>query len=412
MYAITVEAIRQYIIQIEHPVEQKEYHHNILIFILPFAILLTGVYPCFGKRKEGEGVSRRMAAIVAALVLSLFPFLCQGETVIYIHHAGPSAQTETIRLHDSFPEDSGAFYLEQLQIISQRDPRFNDAVYRYVRCEPFSKNGCGPASIHNALAVSFCIKDETVSSEVLKELMYLLAVGHNPAEYGLSYNRIQDLLTADADMYPALAELISQASRVRYVGTVTASKVMQEVHSDADDLFLMGRININSAMGELVDLSDALCQAGYPDATIALCDVSAGDAASKSPFCLGEEGHFIALMVMAGEFCMNGTIYVLDSCPRALRNEKLNDLYLTRYYFAESTYLPGFRQTYNATRVKPTVIMCTLKENSLSELRSLQANAVNHDDGAKALRSTRIRFASYVETFGTGTLMLRIRSAE
>lgn len=352
----------------------------------------------------------RMAAVMAALILSLFPSFCQSETVIYIHHSGQSALTETIRLHDRFPEDSGAFYLEPLQIISQRDPKFNDAAYRYVRREPFSKNGCGPASIHNALAVSFGITDETVSSEVLKELMHLLAVGHNPAEFGLSYHRIQDLLTADAELYPALTELIGRANRVCYVGTVTAGKVMQEVQTDADDLFLMGRINLNTAMGELVDLSDALCEAGYPDATIAICDVSAGNESTKAPFCMGEQGHFIALMVMAGEFRSDGTIYILDSCPRALRDEKLNDLYLTRYYFAESTYLPGFRQTYVATRVKPTVIQCSLNESSLSELRSLQADAGNHEDGAKALRSTRIRFASYVKTFGTGTLMLRIRS--
>ena len=354
-------------------------------------------------------MNKHIAVMVTTLVFTLFPILSMGDTVIYTHCASGTTQKETICLEEGFSEDSTEFYLQQLQIISQRDQRFSGDDFRYVRRESFAKNGCGPASVHNALSVTLGIEDAEVSVRILKEIMNLLAYMHNPVEHGLNYDQIQNLLTADPDKYPALASLVGQAGRVSYVGTVTANKVMREVQKDSDDLFLMGRLSLNTDTDELVDLSDALCEAGYPDAVIAFCDVSAGGDESKTPFGLGDEGHFIALMVIAGEFRDNGTVYVLDSCPRALRGEKLNDIYLTRYYFANSNYKSGFRLTYNVTRIKSTVVMCTLNEKSLAELRTLQKSQSESKKAAKQLRSTRIRFASYIKTFGTGTLMLRIR---
>lgn len=353
-------------------------------------------------------MAKSTKAVVAFMLCMLLPFSCYGETLIRIHTANGSTVMESTSIEEGFAEGSTAAYLQGLQIISQRDPRFATDAFRYVQRQSFEKNGCGPASLYNGLAAAFGIRDAETSVEVLHEVMTLLAVFHNPAEYGINYNQVENLLTPEPEEYPALAELMDQAGRIVYIGAVTASKVMKQIQKDSDDVFLMGRLCLNSDMGELVDLTDALCEAGHRDAIVVVCGVSAGASGSKTPFGQGEEGHFITYMVIAGEFSEAGTVYVLDSYPRALRNEKVNDIYISRYYFAESNYLPGFRQTYDVTRIQPTVLMCTLNETSLGEIESLCNQLANGKRVAKDIRSLRIRYANYIKTFGTGTLMVRI----
>ena len=196
---------------------------------------------------------KRMTAMLAAFMIMLSFGICLGETVIYTRRADGITQTITISLEEGFSEESTAAYLQRLQIISQRDPRFATDEYRYVRRETFDKNGCGPASVHNALAAIFGIEDAEVSNNVLKEILSILAYMHNPAEYGINYDQIQNLLTADYENYPTLAGLFGSVDRVTYIGAATAQKVMKQVQAGSDDLFLMGRLCLNTSMAELID---------------------------------------------------------------------------------------------------------------------------------------------------------------
>ncbi len=52
------------------------------------------------------------------------------------------------------------------QIVSQLDPRFDIPAYQY-KGDRFVVNGCGPATLHNGLAVSFRITDQAESEAVL-----------------------------------------------------------------------------------------------------------------------------------------------------------------------------------------------------------------------------------------------------
>ncbi len=353
-----------------------------------------------------------MLTAFALLFCTLLPLITHGETIIRTHQAGGTTFTETYSLEKGFSEDSTAAYLQTLQIISQRDSRFATDDFRYIYKEPFEKNGCGPASLHNGLSATLGIEDPQTSVEILTELMVLLAPMHNPIENRLNYNHVQELLAPDPDRYPALAVLMTKAAYTSYLGPTTANKVKKELEKAPDDSFLLGRININSSMGELLDIAKVLCEAGYPNAMIAVSGVSAGGNNSQTPFGQGNEGHFITYLVTAREFSEEGTVYVLDSFPRALRGERLNDIYTKRYYFAESNYLSGFRLTYDVTRVQPTVVMCTLNAASAAEIADLESRAAESRKAAKELRSLRIRFASYIKTYGTGTLMIRINDSD
>ncbi len=342
-----------------------------------------------------------------ALLLCVLASLARGETVIRIHEAGGRTEAFTVSLTEDFPEDSTARRLAGMQIISQRDPRFADASYRYIRKAPFEKNGCGPAALHNGLAVTLGIDDPEQSARILLEIMTLLAPQHNPAQNRLNYDRAPSLIDADAETAPALAALMETCPHRTALTGVTADKAMACIGAGEGDVFLIGRFNLNADTVEIVRLADALCEAGYPDAVIAVAAVSAGGSDSHTPFGLGEEGHFITVMFVAGEFREKGTIYVLDSYPRAIRNENLNDVYTSRYYFAANSRLTSFRVNYDVTRVSPTVLMCTLREDAAAELAGLREKA-GTPSGKAAYDKARARYAAYVRTFGTGTLMVRV----
>ena len=352
---------------------------------------------------------RRIIGLLLALCMLAS---ASAETVIRLHDPeSGETLTRTVALTEGFSEDSPAVRLQELQIISQRDPRFAGRDYRYIDKQSFEKNGCGPAALHNGLAVTLGIEDPEESGQILLELMRMLAVKHDPVQNRINYDNTLRLIDADAAAYPALARLMENCAHRAAVTKVTADRIMKTVNAEGDDLFLVGRITLSEKMEEIVKLADALCEAGHEDAVIAVAAVSAGMSDSRTPFGLGDNGHYITWMILAGEFRENGTIYVLDSFPRAIRGEKLNDLYSTRYYFAANDILTQFRVNYNVTRVSPTVLMCTLREDAAAELAALK-EAAGTKKGAAAYLKARVKYAGIVKTYGTGTLMVRVFPAD
>ncbi len=351
-----------------------------------------------------------LAGIIAALIVSLSFFAC-AETVIRIFDAA-TGETEvvTLDMEEGFPEGSLALRIQGLQIISQRDARFAGTEYRYIRREPFERNGCGPASIHNAIAVLFSVDDADTSNAVLREVMTLLADSHNPSVYPINYQRVVNKLAGvQAETYPTLGALFGQAGRVVGVGNATARKVLAQVADAPDSALIVGRLSLNTRMRELVSIAEGLCEGGHGSALIAVANAATGDWDSRTPFCMGDNGHYITFVIQAQEFIDTGTVYILDSFPRAIRGESVNDLYSSKYYFADNNILTPFRVNYDVTRISPTALMCTLRDEAASEIGSLREAAEGGNArAATALLNARTRYASYIKTFGTGTLFVRI----
>ena len=353
---------------------------------------------------------RFLCGIIVMLLISL-SFWSAAETVIYLHDASTGV-TEEIRLsmEEGFPEGSMALYLQGLQIVSQRDTRFADAAYRYIRKEPFSRSGCGPASLHNAIAALFGLDEADTSAALLLEIMNLLANSNDPVNNPINYQRVVNKLVApDPERYPVMSGLWSRCGLVSGVGNATSKKILAEVGKSDGSALIIGRFSLNTSMSDLVSLADALCRGGHGNAIIAFGNVSTGDADSKAPFCMGDNGHYISFVIQAQDFRDTGNVYILDSFPRAIRGENVNDLYTTRYYFAANNILTPFRVNYDVTRISPTAIMCSLREEPAAELARLRETAESgRSRDLNAYLRAQSRLSSFLKTFGTGTIFVRI----
>lgn len=301
--------------------------------------------------------------------------------------------------------------LASLQLVSQREERFANDTYRYIKKAAFVKNGCGPAALHNALSVAFDIRDRAESERVLLELMTLMADFNRPAQYGMNYNRSRLLCEPlDAGEYPALVRLTATVDNMSWLAkSFKAERALEMIRAAEGSVVIMGRMNLSQNWDEVISLLDTLHGMGYDDAVFSVADLSAGTPATKAPFCMGETGHYVTVTLQVGEFEENGTIYVLDSYPRAVRGEKLGTLYDKKYYFAENNYLTGFRQNYSAVHVTPVAVKCEPLDSVKEELAGLEAEAAGGAKAMAAYRRYRTRLAQRVTMFGTGTYILRVR---
>ena len=295
------------------------------------------------------------------------------------------------------------------QIVSQLDPRFDVSTYQY-KGDRFMVNGCGPATLHNGLSVSFGITDPAESEAVLLEIMTITADFQNPAQYGINYKRMSRLTEAICDQYEALTALKTKVDSVVWLKSIGSAKTLiNAVKNETGSAVIMGRTNLFQNWGEVIDLVDYLHGEGLDRATITVSTLSAGTPSTGAPFNMGAEGHYITLTIQVGQFLDHGTIYVLDSFPRAVRGESLSDVYTKKYYFAENNKLTSFRQNFAAWHLCPTVVKCEPLPEVQAELLDLREKAAGGGSAARSYRNFRIRLARRVTTYGTGTLFLRIR---
>ena len=87
--------------------------------------------------------------------------------------------------------------------------------------------------------------------------------------------------------------------------------------------------------------------------------VGTGTSSVRGPLVSGTAGHYVTLAIPVDEFLENGTIYLLDSAPRALANEAYGKdcYYKSRYPFVSNPR--GHREflnTYGIERVQEDVI--------------------------------------------------------
>lgn len=303
------------------------------------------------------------------------------------------ADTVTVvETDDGIPEDSFAQRMADTAFISQRDKRFDVPAYQYINHEPFWKNGCGPASLFNGLLAVF----GDIPDEGLAELMTLMADFHRPAAYGINYNRSLDLAGPEIADYPTLAAAIGTVDRVVAMPVVNEDTVLALLGDGTEGTTVaIGRFSLSGSPETFVRIAQHLCEAGHEDAILCVATVSAGTAGVRSPFGMGENGHFITLVIQAGEFCENGTIYVVDSSPRALKNETLNESRTNHYFFAVTGGICDFRDNYHVVRLRQTLLMCVLDKTLTVGMTSV------------ADAREQARYLNMLTTYGTGTLLIR-----
>lgn len=275
--------------------------------------------------------------------------------------------------------------------ISQRDLRFHTGEYRYGD-RAFRENGCGPASLTNALLASLHITDEDQAAALLLDMLHLLCAPEDASMVKLQLFRLgylTDLNNAPdryGTGYPALSETLEA-----WGGQLTWS----QQRMTADDLaeliatpcssprLVLGTLSKTDRWRTLCEMADLLDQAGYDDACIVVGHLAAGTEDTQGPFRSGKVGHYVCLSISPGEFCRTSIFDVLDSQPRALDGEAAgaNTPYLRLYGFTGGSSarrdLREFRNGFTVERLQVAMVRITPAGETRDALMSLLADGDN-----------------------------------
>lgn len=288
--------------------------------------------------------------ILFFIILALLPHICLGET--------------------------GAERLSTLDIISQREERFTDERF-YYQDMYFRIAGCKPASLTNAL-VALLGNAGTNTPELLLEVRD----GLNPAPWneksGIAMYLLHPYLCNPADSAVELRKLLRPVTNIIYLdsrsGSVTPIHILSQALSDpgVHPLFIR-EMAVQSNWHWLIDIAAKLCELDHPDARFVLCAASVGTDTTDGPLRSGAGGHYVTIYFRADEFYQEGTMYLLDSLPRALPGDVYGTFehYPSRYPFTTKWRKDAFDATYDATRIIDPVLQFTLKPAELTQLNSL-----------------------------------------
>lgn len=289
----------------------------------------------------------------------IFPMLAAALLLVCSAHAEDPLYPQLYR-----PVD---LYMQRLAVMSQQDEVFSGIPYN---AGTLTGRGCAPLSLANGLIAAFGVTDRDQARGVVLETASALAYKHrsdlHPVEAG-SFPKLLDaqLREQEWDEFPVLYELISA-----YPGQISAtSKALDAEETIAmlraleSPAILSARMYVNHSWEDVVRIAVDLDESGHRDALICLAYGGAGLSSSKAPLRSGNSGHYLTLVLHVGSFMESGTIYVLDSLPRALPGEPCgyDSIYRNAYAFPDDEPDNEFNSRYLPLRISPTVISLTFR---------------------------------------------------
>lgn len=242
-----------------------------------------------------------------------------------------------------------------LAIINQKDPAFKTNEYKY-NGHYFWENGCGPASIANALIAGLGITDEETAAKILLDVLNTMSSNHK--EYTINLNNYTYLATHGR----VLPQLYEQGGWkvVCYKVPVTYETLVSLTNDNP--ILIFSKAKNESYWETVFNYIKALKETS---ATIYIVRIGAGTSSVSGPLAQGQAGHYITLAIPVNEFLVNGSIYLLDSMPCALTGEPYGskEYYHTRYPFVSNPRgHKKFLDTYGIERVSPEIIRFYLLE--------------------------------------------------
>ena len=266
--------------------------------------------------------------------------------------------------------------MRRLSVLSQRDEAIGELAYYTATIQ---RRGCMPVSIVNGLIASFGVTDRETAIGLVQETLSLLVPrgsrGKAPVDLlGLSALLDPALRAEEREAYPNLAKTVgAYPGDVRVTqARLSAREVLEQLDGAQTPLMLVSRMAVYPDWTEAVALLMALHGMGMDDATLCLACAGAGTEASGAPLRSGKSGHYLTVLFHVGTFAESGTVYVLDSLPRALAGEPYTpygaaDEMHTQYGFVQDS---AFNRNFTAARISPTVIRLSLTQNALEALRA------------------------------------------
>lgn len=296
---------------------------------------------------------------IALLLLCLCPLSACAEVPLYPELSDPVDQ-----------------YMQSLYVMSQRDSAFEGVPYNNGL---LTIRGCGPVSIANAVIASFGVTDRDTAIGIVLETADLLV--HKPmrkkapAELTFVSNLLDpERRSQEKDSFPHMAALLDSypGSITLFDKTLSAEKTIGLIASQQPPAKLVSTVFVHPEWTDVVQILYTLHDAGHDDAALCLAYGGAGTAASGAPLRTGEYGHYVTLMIHVGSFVSSGTIYLLDSLPRAVKEEAhgYENIYRLRYAFDDEPSFSTFKNQFDYERISPTILRLHLNAGPLSQLQA------------------------------------------
>ena len=172
----------------------------------------------------------------------------------------------------------------------------------------------------------------------------------------------------------------------------------------------MYKLGMQNEWDYIIEIVNTLYKYRKYDTNLIFAHIAGGTITTDAPFRSGKAGHYMTFTINVKDFYENGTIYLLDSLPRALENEKIGEgtRYKTYYDFvSDKKTFKEFNNVYNVTRVSDNVLKIELTEEKLSTIHNLL-----DIDNNFLLDDYRMMLLEPFVTYGTGMTFLTIPENE
>ena len=262
-------------------------------------------------------------------------------------------------------------YLSQAPFIIQRDTRYRSWQYQY-RNGTLGQYGCGPSSVCNSLIAFGGVQTWAMSDRLLQDLLWLLTPSHEPYRSSIDMKYFPRINEAEASQVPAVFD---------YMTSLEGEMVFTDQRTDADTAMallgegiqkgrqdlLLARIYPAEQWGDVLDVMGRLSACGQGQALVGITMASAGTYGTWGPF-RTEPGHYVTLCTTPEIFLNRGTMYLLDSSPRALPEEELVSRLYYHYYALKIGTDERFDDWFELTHLQPSVVRFEPKEDVWEEI--------------------------------------------
>lgn len=298
--------------------------------------------------------------------------------------------------------------MRRLSVLSQRDEAIGELAYHTATVQ---RRGCMPVSIVNGLIASFGVTDRETAIGLVQETLALLVPRGSRDKAPVDLQNLAALLDPalradEREAYPNLARTVgAYPGEVRVTqARLSAREVLEQLDGAQTPMMFVSRMAVYPDWTEAVELLMALHGMGMDDATLCLACAGAGTEASGTPLRSGKSGHYLTVLFHVGTFAESGTVYVLDSLPRALEGEPYApygaaDELHAQYAFVQDSPGSTFNCNFTAARISPTVIRLSMTQTALEALRA---------EPEETALARRVRLMKPLVLFGPCVMMLSL----
>lgn len=307
--------------------------------------------------------------------------------------------------NEALLEDPVDRRMQRLSIMSQQDEAIAGITYNTATVR---QRGCKLISVVNGVIAAFGVTDRETAAGLVPEALDLLVPGGKRSKRSVDLQNMPGLVdpvlrASQQEEYPYLAKTVgAYTGSVQVSGKQLGAQDVLEILGKAQTPFMfVGRMSVHPDWTDALQILTGLHEMGMDDATLTLACVGAGAKKHGTPLRSGDFGHYLTLLFHVGSFMEDGTVYVLDSLPRALAGEPYDTegAPRTQYAFVTDSPVKAFNLNFCASRISPTVIKLSLTPEELETLRA---------EPEETAFARRMKLYAPLIVFGPGAMLISL----